>query len=200
MLKSLLLLGLGNAGISWLVIGFTASIFMILFYRFKNVSKSIKIFQTASNTFAFYHLKIYLFKKIFFLCCWARWGYIVTFTKVLTMYQIYLISTPQWLAFILPPPIPGVVSIGYHFCIYTHVYTVLHVIHSPTPLCHFLPSTETPAPRTCSALLFSDLVEEKRKSWYCLAWATQEVPYVIFTYMCIITPIGLSPLIFFILL
>jgi hypothetical protein len=97
----------------------------------------------------------------FFNCC-AGWGYIVAFTKVLAMYQIYhtwihpLHLSPS------SPPISGTVSTGISFCIYAHVYTLFGPYSSLYPFpCHLSPPTGQPSPRTCSALLFSNFVEEK---------------------------------------
>jgi hypothetical protein len=61
----------------------------------------------------------------FFYCC-TGWGYIVAFTKVLTMYQIYhtwihpLLCSPLSLS----PPHSWNSFNRYHFCKYIHVQTV----------------------------------------------------------------------------
>jgi hypothetical protein len=95
-------------------------------------------------------------------------GYIMTFTKVITIYRIYhswiyplyhspLFSFPHsWNSFNRS-----------HFPIYTHVYTVF-VPYSPFFLSHiFPPLTGTNSPeRTCSAHLFSVL--KKIKWHFCL--------------------------------
>jgi hypothetical protein len=65
----------------------------------------------------------------------AEWGYIVTFRKVLTMYQQYhtWISHLPLLPFILLPPTHGTISASIIFaftCMCTHF---LHLIHSPIP-------------------------------------------------------------------
>jgi hypothetical protein len=102
----------------------------------------------------------------------------------------------------------------YHFCIYMHVYTFF-VLYSPSYLLSLLPPTfshfQLVPPytlgRTCSSLLFSDFVEEKREKikkiniFVCLRLRLlhREFPCDISMYICIITPIDLSPLIFFIL-
>jgi hypothetical protein len=64
---------------------------------------------------------------LFFLWCCAGWGYIVAFTQVVTMYQIYhtwihlLNHSPSF------PPLPHLDSWSnfnrYRFCIDLHVYT-----------------------------------------------------------------------------
>jgi hypothetical protein len=83
----------------------------------------------------------------------------------------------------------------------------LHCIHPRTPFpCHFPASTGTKShlDRTCSVLLFSDFVEEKgkkkTKKWLLLVSDKdrhKDFPCDISMYMCIITPIGSSPLFFF---
>jgi hypothetical protein len=103
------------------------------------------------------------FKKFFFFYCCAGWGYIVAFTKVITMYLI----SHTWI-----PPSTAVLHScnnfnNYHFCIYIHVYTFFAPYSSSYP-CSLPPlSSHWCQPfcqgRTCSALLFSNFVKEKRE-------------------------------------
>jgi hypothetical protein len=90
------------------------------------------------------------------------------------------------------------------------VYVFLCHIPPPTPFpCHLSPPTvTTPAPllpgKTCSTLLFSDFVEEKRKkskflTFFEIKVATRQFPCDISQYICIIyfyiyfSPLCLSP-------
>jgi hypothetical protein len=104
-------------------------------------------------------------------------------------------SSPYPFSFISPPLIPGVVSTGIIFCKFLHVYTVLHHIHLPTPF----PPTPLPSHwyqisllgRTCSFLLFSDFVGEKRwnQKHDILAWDKGNYTgsfFVTFQSMCIL--------------
>jgi hypothetical protein len=71
-----------------------------------------------------------------FVYCCAGWGYIVAFTKVLTVYQIYhaQVHSLHLSPLLFPPPIPGMVSAGIIFA-FTYICTqFLYHIHSPTPL------------------------------------------------------------------
>jgi hypothetical protein len=87
-----------------------------------------------------HYLYIYLFYFIFiFYCyyCCARLGYICSITKVLTIYQIY----HTWIHLLhhcLSSHLPNSWNSfnRYHFCIYIHVYTLLHDIYPPTPFPH----------------------------------------------------------------
>jgi hypothetical protein len=102
----------------------------------------------------------------------AGWGYIVAFTKVLTIYQIYNIWTHPIHCSHLPPPPPNlrIVSVGIIFA-FTYMYTqFLYHIHPPTPFPQHLPprtGTKFLLDRTYSSLLFSDFIEEKRKNVIC---------------------------------
>jgi hypothetical protein len=92
-----------------------------------------------------------------------------TFTKVLTMYQIYhtwihlLPCSPLFLL----DPIPGTVSTG----VILHLHTVYTVFAPYSPSYSLAPPPPPPISttplqppgRTCSVLLFSDFVEEKEK-------------------------------------
>jgi hypothetical protein len=100
----------------------------------------------------------------FFNCC-TGWGYIVAFTTVPTIYQIYhhWIHPLHHSPLSSPPPIPAVVSTGLIFP-FTYMHTqYLHYIHPPTPFLHLLcfPLVSTSPDRTCSNLLFCDFVKEK---------------------------------------
>jgi hypothetical protein len=98
----------------------------------------------------------------FFFNC-AGWGYIVAFTKVLTMYQL----CHTW---IHPTPDSWNRFNRYHFFIYIRVYTLFSLYSASDPL----PILLQPAGKTCSALLFTDFVGEKTskiiKTWFLLVW------------------------------
>jgi hypothetical protein len=95
----------------------------------------------------------------------------------------------------------------YHFFIYIH----LHHIHPPTLFPHHLPpppgANSLPLGRTCSTLLFSDFVEERRDKKKIMTFLPiwDKDSYIrsflvgISRNICITTTTGLSPLIFFIL-
>jgi hypothetical protein len=96
-------------------------------------------------------LNTYLTEELFFLYCCAEWGYIVAFTKVLTMYQLYntWIHTFLPLPFISHPSSPNSCKSfnRYHFCIYMHVHICCTVfpllppfpVTCPLPLVPTLP-------------------------------------------------------------
>jgi hypothetical protein len=89
------------------------------------------------------YLFIYLF--IYLLLCW---GYIVTFTKDLTKYQICHTWIHPSIILILPSPIPGIVSAGLIFPFINMCTQNLYHIHTPIPLPHiFPPPTDTNTPR-----------------------------------------------------
>jgi hypothetical protein len=121
-------------------------------------------------------------KKFFYYCC-AGWGYIVAFTKVLTLYQAnnivaftkILTMYEIYHTWIHPfncslssrPPNSWNSFNRYHFCIYIHVYT-LFASYSPSypfPYHLSLPIGVNPLPHPSGqdlfALLFSCFVEEK---------------------------------------
>jgi hypothetical protein len=89
---------------------------------------------------------------LFFYCC-TGWGYVVAFTKILTMCQIYhtwihplYCSSPSPL---LPPLIPETVSTGIIFAFTYMCVHCLHNIHPPTPfpaISPFLPVPTAPLP------------------------------------------------------
>jgi hypothetical protein len=85
-------------------------------------------------------------KVCFYFYCCDEWGYIVAFTQVLTMDQIYMSSPLQFLFFISPPLIPGVVSTGIIFA-FTYMFT--HFIacysHSSVPLPNTFPLPLVPS-------------------------------------------------------
>jgi hypothetical protein len=82
-----------------------------------------------------YHTGITFFLLIYFIVVWGGGGkgYIVAFTKILTILQIHH-PLP-----LLSSPVPGVVSTG---LIFPFTYTCtqyLHHIHPPMPFPHLLP-------------------------------------------------------------
>jgi hypothetical protein len=95
---------------------------------------------------------------------------IVTFTQVLTMYWIYHTWIHPFHPFLASPPIHGIVSSGTIFA-FTYMWHTFFVLYSPSyPLSppHILYTGASPAPpstpgRTCSTLLFSDFVGQKRE-------------------------------------
>jgi hypothetical protein len=109
------------------------------------------------------------------LLCWV--GYIVVFTKVLTMYQLY----PTWIHPVLAPlnspspPIPGIVSASIIFaftCLWTHF---LHCIHPSAGFpCHLSSPTGASPPPWAGSICFPVLwfrrrEKIKRKTWhFCL--------------------------------
>jgi hypothetical protein len=106
-----------------------------------------------------------LFVFIFFLYC-AVWEYIVAFTKVLTMYQLYHVWIhPFHCSQSSPYPHSWNSYNRYHYCIYMHVvHLFLHCIHPPTPFpCHLSPSPPGagPVPSSCSLIL----QKGKEKRW-----------------------------------
>jgi hypothetical protein len=70
--------------------------------------------------------------KNYYYCC-SGWGYIVAFTKVLTMYQTYYIwiHTLPLLSFITLPQILGTVSTG---IIFAFTYICIHYLHNIHPV------------------------------------------------------------------
>jgi hypothetical protein len=120
----------------------------------------------------------------FFYCC-SGWRYIVAFTKVLTMYQIYYTWIhPPLLSYISPPLISCNSFNRYHFCIYIHVYTLFATYSpsyhfSPPPphfhWCKMHPPKAEPVPLI---LLFSKFVKKiyiyinnkKRNMTFLLVW------------------------------
>jgi hypothetical protein len=77
----------------------------------------------------------------------------------------YLNSSLPPLLFILPPLDSWKSFNRYHFCIYIHVYAFFALYSPSYPLSHHLSPSHwchTLPCRTCSTLLFSDSVKEKR--------------------------------------
>jgi hypothetical protein len=144
--------------------------------------------------------------SIFSIYC-AGCGYIAAFTKDLTMYQIYhtwihpLHHYP--LNFSLPNP--GIVSTDKIF-VFTYMcsfYTFLHCFHSTTsPLPLVLPLTHRENLFWTLALWVCIRKGQKWKMYILLVWDkdsyTGSLPCGIFMYICIVTPISLSPIVFFI--
>jgi hypothetical protein len=94
-------------------------------------------------------------------------GYIVAFTKVLTMYQIYQIGIHPLHCSALSPPIPGRVSAGIIFASTYMCSQNLNRPHPPTPFPVTFPLPLVPtrplSPRQdLFRLLFSDFIEEKK--------------------------------------
>jgi hypothetical protein len=105
--------------------------------------------------FGMHYFYLYLY-FLFYYCC-AGWEYIVAFTKVLIMYQIYLDSPPPWLSFI-PPPDSWNCFNRYHFCVYIHLHTLfLHHVHPPIPFPTTSPLSLVPTPISCTPLPQQDL-------------------------------------------
>jgi hypothetical protein len=101
----------------------------------------------------------------FFYYCFAGWGYIVTFTKVLTIYQIYhtWIHPLHHSAFTTPFPHASNSFNKYHFSIYICVHNICTIFMLLHHFSTFSPLTLVP----CSALLLSDFVKEKYKIFVC---------------------------------
>jgi hypothetical protein len=102
---------------------------------------------------------------VFSLYCYDVWGYIVAFTKVITMYQIYC----TWIHLLnhspssSSPPIPGVVSTGIIFA-FRYMCTYFIAPHSPSYPCSSIPPHShwcqpSRVGRTCSTCLFSSFLE-----------------------------------------
>jgi hypothetical protein len=89
------------------------------------------------------------------------WGYIETFTKVLTYIKYIIVElTPSIIVLSPPPPIPGIV-LQVSFSTDIHVYTVF-VLYSLSQMLsphHPLLQVQTPSGRDCSALLFSNFIK-----------------------------------------
>jgi hypothetical protein len=104
-----------------------------------------------------------------FLYCYAGWGYIVAFTKVLAMNQLYYTWIhPLHHSPLSPHPlIPETVSTGIIFaftCMCTHFFALYSLSYllsmSPLPTHWCQPHLPT---RTCSTLLFSYFGEKKKR-------------------------------------
>jgi hypothetical protein len=120
---------------------------------------------TAHNSFLFvsqckyfWHFLPVLFYKY---CCP---GDIVTFTKVLTIYHSWIHPPP--FSFILPPPIPGIVSAQLIFHFHSWVHNILpYSPHSPFP--YVLPLPLVPTPR--QDLFYHPVLHFYFKKWnFCL--------------------------------
>jgi hypothetical protein len=100
-------------------------------------------------------------------------GYIVAFTKILTIYQIYhtWIHSLQLISFIPPPSIPEIVSTGLIFSIYTHVCRVFTILQLSLP-----PSSPNGATLlTHTGPVLCVLWFCKRKKWhFCLFMIAQQ--------------------------
>jgi hypothetical protein len=141
-------------------------------------------------------------KVVFFFNCCDGWEYIVTFTKVLTIYQIYhnwthlhhhssLSSSHSWNSFNRS-----------HFSFTFMCTQYLHHIHLPSPFPHLLPlpSVPTPPPQAGPILPSFSLIlykkKKKKKLFFCLfEIATQGVflwhfhVYMYYSTICFISSI-----------
>jgi hypothetical protein len=102
----------------------------------------------------FIHLIIFIITLLLYL------GYIVTFTKVLTIYHSWI--HPLHRSPLSPPPIPGIVSAGliFHFHIWVHniptIFTSYTLSLYPPPLTGANLKTRTVLP-SCSLFLKKDI-------------------------------------------
>jgi hypothetical protein len=91
--------------------------------------------------------------EIFVFSKCADWGYVVSLTKVLVSFQIYLLEfTPSTILLYPPLPIPGIVSIIIIFpfrFVCTHIFTIV-TFHTLSPHPPPLTGTTPPTGRTCS--------------------------------------------------
>jgi hypothetical protein len=85
------------------------------------------------------------FKKIIFYC--AGWGYIVAFTKILTMCKYFILELPPSTAHFIPPPrdswkFQQVTCLYLHTCVYIICTVFILLSFSPTtsphPPSHFV--------------------------------------------------------------
>jgi hypothetical protein len=87
----------------------------------------------------------------------------VAFSGVLQYIKCIIVEfTPPPFSFI-PHPIPGTVSTGLIFSIFTHVHMVFALWSPSHTLATPLPTGTNPPERTCSTLLFSNCVKDKKK-------------------------------------
>jgi hypothetical protein len=84
---------------------FWANTMYIKFYDWFTFFLNIKKFLSPTLTYTIYSI----YASFLLLLCW---GYIVAFTKVITIYQIYhtWIHPLHHFPLFSPPPIPGIVS------------------------------------------------------------------------------------------
>jgi hypothetical protein len=101
---------------------------------------------------------------LFFLHCCDGWGYIVAFTKVLTMYQIYHTWIHPFYSSPLSPPIPGIVSTGINFAFMDMCTHILHHIDPPTYFLYHHPLPLVPAyPYPCEGLVHPPVLKFCRR-------------------------------------
>jgi hypothetical protein len=109
----------------------------------------------------------------FFLYCCVGWGYIVAFTKIHTMHQIYLHSPPPLLLFIpTSPPTKSCNSfLRYHFLhlhacvqIICTVFILLPTFLTPSSL-PLVPTNTLPAVLpSYSLILYKKKIKDKKKN------------------------------------
>jgi hypothetical protein len=85
----------------------------------------------------------------------------VAFAQVLTMYQIYMNSTPPPLSFIYPSPDSYSRFNSYHT--WVHIFCTVFTFLLPFPYTLSHQCQPSPLGGTFSSLLFSDFVEEIRE-------------------------------------
>jgi hypothetical protein len=85
-----------------------------------------------------FNLSFLFFLFTYFFYCCSGWGYIVAFTKDITMYQLYhtWVHLLHYFPLYLTLPIPGIVSTGSIFPITYMCAQYLHYIHLYTPFHH----------------------------------------------------------------
>jgi hypothetical protein len=120
-------------------------------------TQRLRIIQ-STDKWCFLNLFILFFSSLLLL---FYWGYFVTFTKFLTIYQSWIHPFHHSLLS-CPPPIPGIVSTIFIFpfsCMCTEYY---HHIHPSTPFPYVLlpPSVPHPPDRnflpSCSLVLLKN--------------------------------------------
>jgi hypothetical protein len=105
---------------------FLSSIYSYLFFLFWSLS------TTTCMAFHFFIKHKAEPRSDFFYCC-AGWAYILAFTKILTMYQIYGTWIHPLLCLHLFPLIPEIGSTGVILYLHTfvhNIYTLFTFIHS----------------------------------------------------------------------
>jgi hypothetical protein len=145
-------------------------------------------------------LNVYIRKFLFlpsFLPYCAGWGYIVAFTKVLTIYQICHTWIHPSIILLYAPPFKE----EFQWVSFTYMCAqYLHHIHPPTPFSHLLPLPLIPPPHTRQDLFCPPVLWfcKRKKLHFCLFKIATQFPFEIsmYIYIYIITQIG-SPSLFF---